>query len=136
MSSGNYLENLYQGRMGRLNYFLSSILLPILFLIFCAAIILLITFFVPYAPFLLPVILLVLFLGTIYYAYHGLSFYVRRLHDLGLSGWFLLLLFVPLVNIILYFILLFKKGDLVDNTFGSPACDDAFWDAFFGKRKS
>lgn len=35
---------------------------------------------------------------------------VRRLHDLGATGWLLLLEFVPIVNVIMLVILLFVKG--------------------------
>ena len=42
----------------------------------------------------------------IYYYYIA----VRRLHDLNLSGWHSLLFFVPFVNLIFLFCLLFVKG--------------------------
>lgn len=35
---------------------------------------------------------------------------VRRLHDLDKSGWWMLLLCVPLVNILFYIYILFFKG--------------------------
>lgn len=34
---------------------------------------------------------------------------IRRLHDIGKSGWLALLLFVPLAGLILFFVLLFKN---------------------------
>ena len=43
---------------------------------------------------------------------------VRRFHDLGMSGWYLLGTMVPFYNIYLGLILLFKKGDAQDNNYG------------------
>jgi uncharacterized membrane protein YhaH (DUF805 family) len=44
---------------------------------------------------------------------------VKRLHDLDKSGWYCLLLFVPLVNILLGLMLLFKRGSQGANTYGA-----------------
>lgn len=48
---------------------------------------------------------------------------IRRLHDIGLSGWWLLLWFVPIAGAILGLLLLFARGDHSrDNDYGpSPA---------------
>lgn len=40
----------------------------------------------------------------------GIMMLARRLHDLDKSGWWMLLLFVPLVNILFYIYILFFKG--------------------------
>lgn len=48
---------------------------------------------------------------------HGLSVSVRRMHDVGKSGWWVL---VPFAN----FFLLFKKGDEEWNIYGEPPVDD------------
>jgi uncharacterized membrane protein YhaH (DUF805 family) len=45
---------------------------------------------------------------------------VSRLHDLGRSGWMVLLLFVPLVDILAFLILLFVPGQRDRNDFGEP----------------
>lgn len=42
----------------------------------------------------------------------------RRLHDLDKSGWWMLLLFVPLVNILFYIYILFFKGTEGPNQYG------------------
>lgn len=49
------------------------------------------------------------------------SVFVRRLHDLNKSGWLCLLVFVPLVNVILGIILLFKPGSHDVNRFGAAS---------------
>ena len=43
---------------------------------------------------------------------------VRRLHDLDRSGWFVLLLFVPLVNLLFVLYLWFMPGTVGYNRFG------------------
>ena len=60
----------------------------------------------------------------LFYFLPGLSLYVRRLHDLGRSGWWVLLLFVPLVNIAMLIYIGFFKGTEGPNDYGdaAPAC--------------
>ena len=48
-----------------------------------------------------------------------LSIGIRRLHDLGFSGWFILFLLVPLVNIAFTILLVFRAGDKQENKYGS-----------------
>lgn len=50
----------------------------------------------------------------------GLGVSVRRYHDFGWSGWFALLGFVPIVNLVMLIILLFRQGDAAANSFGEP----------------
>lgn len=45
---------------------------------------------------------------------------VRRLHDIGKSGWFLLLVLIPLVGIILLIVWFARKGDERPNEYGPP----------------
>ncbi len=40
---------------------------------------------------------------------------VRRLHDLNRSGWYLLLAFIPLVNVVMILYLLFAPGKVEGN---------------------
>ena len=49
------------------------------------------------------------------------SVFTRRLHDLDKSGWLSLLVFVPLANVIMGIILLFKPGSHEVNRFGLPS---------------
>lgn len=44
---------------------------------------------------------------------------VRRLHDIGRSGWWLLIGLVPLVGLIVLIVWFCKKGDEAPNNFGS-----------------
>ena len=47
-------------------------------------------------------------------------FSIRRLHDMNLSGWFMLLSFVPLVSILLTLALFVAPGTAGPNKFGPP----------------
>ena len=44
---------------------------------------------------------------------------VRRLHDIGRSGWYLLLALIPLVGVIILIVWWARAGDPADNAFGT-----------------
>ena len=44
---------------------------------------------------------------------------VRRLHDIGRSGWYLLFAFIPLAGIIILIVWFARVGDPSDNAFGT-----------------
>ena len=48
------------------------------------------------------------------------SITIRRWHDLGFSGWFSVLNFIPIVNLFVGFYLLLKKGEPGANKYGAP----------------
>lgn len=48
---------------------------------------------------------------------------VRRLHDIDMSGWNLLWLFLPIVGPILLLYWTCKKGDIIDNDYGPDPLD-------------
>ncbi len=43
---------------------------------------------------------------------------VKRLHDMGFSGWTLLVSFVPILGFVVVFALVFIRGDVGENRFG------------------
>lgn len=49
-----------------------------------------------------------------------ISLNVRRFHDIGLSGWWSLLCYVPYLNILTGFFIGFKDSDPDENDFGEP----------------
>lgn len=57
----------------------------------------------------------------------SIGFGVRRLHDLDKSGWWLLLMIVPLVNLGLAIYLLFFPGTIGENRFGSQPPPNSTW---------
>jgi uncharacterized membrane protein YhaH (DUF805 family) len=46
-------------------------------------------------------------------------YYVKRFHDIDKPGWYVLLLWVPIYNLYLFLLLIFKKGTMGPNKFGS-----------------
>ena len=107
-------KSFFSGRIGALHYFLSAAL------IFCIQII--VSYFVNqfYFPLLNTVVLACMFIVL---AIVGVSLQIRRAHDKGHSGWFILLAFVPLVNLIWFIHLLFP-GDKGINAYGAPVPKD------------
>lgn len=63
--------------------------------------------------------------GWIYVVYSlavfmpGLAVSVRRLHDIGKSGWYLLISLIPIVGAIIVLVWDCKEGDKGDNKYGS-----------------
>jgi len=49
----------------------------------------------------------------------GLAVGVRRLHDLGKSGWMLLIAFIPLIGAIWLIVLFATEGEAGENEYGS-----------------
>lgn len=52
--------------------------------------------------------------------YTAIIYPKRRLHDLNQSGWWAVLMFIPLVNVIFSLYLLFAPGTIGPNRFGAP----------------
>lgn len=49
----------------------------------------------------------------------SLAVFVRRMHDIGKSGWWFFITLIPLVGAIWMLVLLCKAGDVGDNNYGS-----------------
>ncbi len=109
-----------KGRLGRLRYFTYSVIAMLILQIIVAALIA-VTGVQPPADgepstgfaiislaAALPAILIAIVLG------------IRRLHDMNLSGWFILLALVPIVNILFSLALLFWPGTPGANRYGPP----------------
>ncbi|MBY0538462.1 DUF805 domain-containing protein [Patescibacteria group bacterium] len=45
----------------------------------------------------------------------------RRLHDIGRSGWWQLLLFIPIIGWIILIVWMVTKTEPIDNAYGAPA---------------
>lgn len=48
----------------------------------------------------------------------GLAVAVRRLHDINKSGWMLLIILIPIIGGIWFFVLMVKEGDKKENKYG------------------
>lgn len=51
---------------------------------------------------------------------YGIKLTALRLHDLGKSGWFMLLSYIPLVGIVVGFYILLGEGEKGKNIYGNP----------------
>ena len=58
-------------------------------------------------------------LGALAHFIPGLAVVVRRLHDVGKSGWFYLIAFIPLIGFIWLFVLMCTDGEKTDNKWGA-----------------
>lgn len=130
-ASGSYVKPSYfsfSGRIGRQTYWLSYVLLPIVVLIVYGAIFgvlagpSLSSFNEDGVPQFSPVVYALMAIGAVLYILliiSSLAGQVKRLHDRGRSGWFVLLGFVPLVNIWILIEVAFLKGTVGPNEFGA-----------------
>ena len=67
---------------------------------------------VTYIPLIITIVLLTIAVLFVIYTYVCLC--IRRCHDIGLSGWWAILGFIPYINLFL----IFKKGQQRDNIYG------------------
>lgn len=124
------IANLFKGRLNRLNYFISAVLY---YLVAYFANLALSSLIKPFGPGILQnfssghlwsgsfiwlfisALLVIIILSLIL-----CSLVIRRLHDINVSGWWILLILVPLANIIGPLFLFFKKGTEGSNRYGTP----------------
>lgn len=66
-------------------------------------------------------LILLIFLPLLLLVFYGAIIYPkRRLHDLNLSGWLVILMFIPLVNALFPLYLMFAAGNEGSNQYGYP----------------
>lgn len=75
---------------------------------------------VPVPPDISPAILIALVIISLVFAVFYIVFSVRRCHDFDASGWWNLLLLVPLANLIFMLVLWIKPGNEGANGYGPP----------------
>ena len=115
-------SRLFKGRVNRMNYFVGTCLVlagPVLivFLMFLLAMIggqSAISMVLRTILFILDVFLVLIAVVVM------LSLISRRLHDLGKSDWYYLLNFIPIINIVFPFYLIFWPGNSAVNKYGGP----------------
>lgn len=71
---------------------------------------------------------------TLALIYMNFALSVRRLHDIGYSGWYALLAYIPLIN--LFFLYLTVKPSVSDNKYGPQWEETKYWPAHISKRKN
>jgi uncharacterized membrane protein YhaH (DUF805 family) len=92
------------GRIGRINYLVLTVLSSIAFILLP----MLLGAWLEFAL-LLPYLAFVMAAGA------------RRLHDLGKSGWWQLLNFIPILNLALAIYMVLFRGETSDNKYGPPS---------------
>lgn len=114
----------FKGRIGRLDYFIYSILSSLFFGLL--AVFIMIPFGIGLAmngasieEIATSCLASVIFMPIqIVIGYTTLALSAKRFHDLGLSGWFSVLSLVPIASFVVLIILLFCKGQNSDNKYG------------------
>jgi uncharacterized membrane protein YhaH (DUF805 family) len=112
----NYFRRLFQGRINRRNYILGKMLLMSIAVVVTALYNALYASFylLELSVFFIGIIIIMIGAGLLL----SISLDIRRLHDLGNSGWWFLLMYVPLANIPLSLLLLFQAGGGKPNKYG------------------
>lgn len=111
----------WRGRLNRMRHFKRQLAV---FGLMCAAMLLLASVLDLLSPHLrhseIVTWIIIALMGVVVLAYavSSVMLQIRRLHDLNLSGFFLLLRLVPFVDVILCLYLIFAKGTEGDNRFG------------------
>lgn len=108
-----YVNELYNGRIGRKNYFFGLLFFIASFLVFIVIILLfvaLLTSFNNFLSIIVGIIFMILgFTAMVSYVLFVFSLHIRRLHDTGHSGWWILLgILAILFNLI-------KSGEKIAN---------------------
>lgn len=109
----NRVKEWHKGRISRLDYFIKSILLVIPFGIFT-----ILTESIKSMGLIGAFMGLIGVVLVIPFIIYGMSLSVRRLHDINLTGWLILLLAIPLINILMGIALTFIKGTDGENKYG------------------
>lgn len=126
----------WRGRFSRLSYLSWSTLVIILFAMVMSAVLL---YFAPSSTSMaveksLSTKLITLSLAVIalmLLIYTSFVFSIRRLHDLNLSGWLSLVLYVPVIGSLLYWYIALARGAEGRNDYGQPR-DTRLWEGLFG----
>ena len=106
-----YLKRLFQGRVGR-NYFT-------IYILFLATIQVLLLSIAEQDPQWNISNDIILTICSVLFVFI-LSFWVKRLHDVGRSGYWVLFLLFPAVNLLMFIYLIFAEGQRKDNKYGKP----------------
>lgn len=108
----------FEGRIGRLSYFLHMILAPMILLSVIFSVFGLATKRFEEAIF-------GIIIGVFAVSISGMSAATRRCHDLNRSGWYQLWGFVPIYNLVIMIRLFFERGTIGDNRFGTDPLMEA-----------
>ena len=123
-SQSRYQPRLFQvkGRLGRVRYFVYALTITLIVYLVFAAVAAVAAIAGPPASepggVMFSVMMLVLAVGGVFAAVMSIIYGVRRLNDMNVSGWLILLMFVPLANFVMALVMLFVPGSDGDNRYG------------------
>ena len=116
VNQGNFVTNLFRGRINRRSYLVGSLVSYSAFLVP-----LFIFSRIPLTTVVAAIIgLVVLLLGWMAGFLFSISLTIRRFHDFNKSGSYYLWLFVPFINVYFEFLLFFEEGTVGLNRYGPP----------------
>lgn len=107
--------NYKNGRRNRKSYTLAFLSMVVACILFTA-----LSFWLSQSATLVTAVFLLLSIPlTIALVVGQIAITAQRLRDLGQSGWFMLLLFIPFVSLVVQFLLFFMPGQKGENKYGS-----------------
>ncbi len=116
ISKNSYLNRLFRtGRLNRRNFIIGMLLTFTLWIIFLMIIGYVMRYIGIYNDQSANWVLYGTYIVVIFY---WLSIEIRRLHDLGYSGWYFLANFIPIAGLVLYINLFFVSGKKESNKYG------------------
>lgn len=107
------MRKLFQGRVARGQFIMTAIFLSIL-----GAAVREIYIAIPTETLLQGIVKIPLLFILVILVILSIANFVRRLHDMGLSGYWMLTALIPFGNILLFFYLYFRPGDTKKNKYG------------------
>jgi uncharacterized membrane protein YhaH (DUF805 family) len=113
MSALSFLWS-FRGRFGRANYWLAAVLQLVAFfaMVFLA---ILIASLIGFSDLATKIIIRT---GFVFYLISVLAVHAKRLHDLDLNGWLVLVLLIPLVGLFVLIACAFFRGTVGPNKYG------------------
>lgn len=118
-----FLLNLYKGRLNRRNFIIGWAI----FFMLIAMVSMMVYGNQPQnnkMPTVSPEQTVLMVISFIIFYYYVLSLYARRLHDIGLSGWFAVVTFIPYVNVLFLLAMAAIPGKKEDNKYGKKPHKD------------
>ena len=126
----------FNGRARRSEYWFFCLfnMLVFVFYLLLTFIVGLISAMVGFDPemFPLPIMILSSLISLYYLAaiIPGLAVYIRRLHDIGKSGWHIFLALIPLVGAIVLLVFVCKDSEPGENRYGSNPKEERVYDCY------
>lgn len=126
--SEKYVKKVYSGRLNRRTYLVAGLVLGVIYGLISG---LLSAIFGPQSSIAALISLVI----VVFVVVVGLSFTVRRWHDLGKSGWYALLGLIPVINFFVWIYLIIWPGNDGKNMYGESPKDAFEFNKAFGLDK-